>query len=118
MLKGLKQALCTPGPRDPTETETELCLSVCCRGTGQQWTAAGARALGPADLGMAKALVGEVTINSTIELPELTQDWERRLLKDINKTLCAPGSQEKRAVTPQETDPDLPVSVQGSLVEA
>ena len=28
MLRGLKQALCTPGLRDPTETETELCLSV------------------------------------------------------------------------------------------
>ena len=26
-------------------------------------------------------------------------------------------TQEKRAVTPQETDPDLPVSVQESLVE-
>ena len=24
MLRGLKQTLCTPGPRDPTETETEL----------------------------------------------------------------------------------------------
>ena len=43
----------TPGPRDPTETETKLCLSVSCGGTGQQWTAAGAGALGAADLGMA-----------------------------------------------------------------
>ena len=25
-----------PGPRDPTETEPELCLSVSCGGTGQQ----------------------------------------------------------------------------------
>ena len=30
----------------PTETETELCLSVCCGGTGQQQTAAGAGVLG------------------------------------------------------------------------
>ena len=45
--------LCTPGPRDPTETYTELCLSVSCGGTGQQWTAAGAGALGAVDLGMA-----------------------------------------------------------------
>ena len=37
----------------PTKTETELCLSVCCRGTGQQWTATGTEALGAADLGMA-----------------------------------------------------------------
>ena len=52
-LRGLKQALCTPGPRDPIETEPELCLSVSCRGTGQQWTAAGAGALGSVHLGMA-----------------------------------------------------------------
>ena len=45
--------LCAPRLRDPTETETELCLSVSCGGTGQQWTAAGAGALGAGDLGMA-----------------------------------------------------------------
>ena len=28
MLRGLKQTLCAPGPRDPTETEPELCLGV------------------------------------------------------------------------------------------
>ena len=44
---------CTPGPRDPTETEIELCLSVSCGGMGQQWTDTGAGALGAADLGMA-----------------------------------------------------------------
>ena len=44
---------CTPGPRDHTETEPELCLGVSCRGTGQQWPATGAGALGAADLGMA-----------------------------------------------------------------
>ena len=49
---GLKQTLCASGPRDPTETETELCLSVSCRGPGQHWTAAEAGALGAADLGM------------------------------------------------------------------
>ena len=53
MLRGLKQTLCTPGPRDPTETEIELCLSVSCGGMGQQWTDTGAGALGAADLGMA-----------------------------------------------------------------
>ena len=53
MLRGLKQTLCTPGPRDPTETETELCLSVSCGGTSQQWTASGAGALDAVYLGMA-----------------------------------------------------------------
>ena len=68
--------MCAPGPRDPTETETELCLSIFCGGVGQQWTATEAGALGAADLGMAFTLLEEVTINPTIELPELTQDWE------------------------------------------
>ena len=49
----LKQTLSTPGLRDPTETETELCLSVSCEGMGQQWPAAGARTLGAVDLGVA-----------------------------------------------------------------
>ena len=45
--------MCVLGPRDPTETETELCLNVSSGGMGQQWTATGAGALGAADLGMA-----------------------------------------------------------------
>ena len=50
ILRRLKQTLCAPGP---TQTEQELCLNVSSGGIGQQWTAAGARALGAADLGMA-----------------------------------------------------------------
>ena len=37
----LKQTLCTPAPRDHTETDTELCLSISCGGMGQQWTPTG-----------------------------------------------------------------------------
>ena len=37
----------------PTETESELCLSVSCGGMGQQWPAAEVRALDAAYLGMA-----------------------------------------------------------------
>ena len=111
VTRGFRQTLCTPGPRDPTETETELCLSVSCGGTGQQWTATGVGALGTADRDMAQALLEEVTIKPTIEPPELTQDWGNRLMEDTNKTLYMP-------VTPQETDPDLPISVQESPVEA
>ena len=51
--RGLKQTLCAPGPRDPTETEPELCLSVSCRGTGQPQTDAGTEVLSAVDLGMA-----------------------------------------------------------------
>ena len=47
------QTLGAPGPREPTETESELCLSVSSGGTDQQWTAAGAGALGAVDLGLA-----------------------------------------------------------------
>ena len=46
MLRGLKQTLCAPEPRNTTETETEQCLNVSCGGKGQQWTVAGAGALG------------------------------------------------------------------------
>ena len=53
----------------------------------------------------------EVTINPTMELPELTQDWINRLLEGTNQNLVHTRAQEKGAVTPQETDPDLPVNV-------
>ena len=53
MLGGLKQTLRTPGPRDPTEPEPELYLSVSCGGTYQQWPATGAGALGATEVGMA-----------------------------------------------------------------
>ena len=76
MLRGLKQTLCTSGHRDPTETDTELCVSISCGGTGQQRTATGTGILGAADLSMTLALFEEVAINPTIELPEITQDWE------------------------------------------
>ena len=57
----------------------------------------------------------EVTVNLTTELPELTQDWETDL-EDTDRNLCT-RTQEKGAVTPQETDPDLPVSVWESPAE-
>ena len=52
--------------------------------------------LGAADLGMAYALLMEVTINPTTDLPELTQDWGNRLLEGTNKILCAPGHRRKK----------------------
>ena len=73
--------------------------------------------MGAADLGMAYALLEEVTINPTIELPELTQDWGNRLLEGTNNTLCAAGERNSISMSPQETEPDLPVSVQESLVD-
>ena len=63
------------GPRDPIETVTELCLSVSCGGRVGSGLLQG-QGNGAADLGMAWALLEKVTINPTIELPELKQDWE------------------------------------------
>ena len=72
-------------------TEPELCLSVYCKGMGQSWPALEAGALSAADLGMVQALLEQVTVNPTTELPELTQDRGNRLLEDTNRTLWAPG---------------------------
>ena len=40
------------------------------------------------------------------------------MLRKLKQNLVCTRTQEKGAVTPQETDSDLPVSVQESLVEA
>ena len=67
--EGSNKTLCTPGSRDPTETEADLCW-VSCGGTGQQWPAAGAGALGAATWvtqPVAQALLEEVAVNPTIE---------------------------------------------------
>ena len=60
----------------------------------------------------------EVIINPAIELPELTQEWGNRLLEGTDRTFVHTRTQEKGAVTPQETDPDLHMSVQESPAEA
>ena len=62
--------------------------------------------MGAADLGMAYALLEEVTINPTIEPPELPQDWGNRLLEGTNKSLCAPGPRN-----PTETKPELCLNI-------
>ena len=41
------------------------------------------------------SLLGGVTINPNIELPELTQDWGNRPLEGTKKTLCTPGPRRK-----------------------
>ena len=59
----------------------------------------------------------EVFINFTTEPSELTQYWGNRFFEDTNSFLCI-RTQEKEVVTPQETDPDLPMSIQESLMKA
>ena len=58
----------------------------------------------------------EVTVNPTIELPELSQDWEIDSWRAQQNLVCT-RTQEKGALAPQETDPDLPGSVQESPSE-
>ena len=48
---------------------------------------------------------------------DLTKDWEKNLGGQKQNLVCT-RTQEKGAVTPQETDPDLPMSVQESPAEA
>ena len=58
----------------------------------------------------------EVATNPTIELPELTQDWEIDSWRtQQNRVHQDP---EERSSDPTRDDQDLPVSVQESLVEA
>ena len=68
-------------------------------------------------LGCGIALLEEVVINSTIEWPELKQDWEIDSWRHKQDLVCT-RAQKKGAVIPQETDPDLAGSVQESLAEA
>ena len=66
---------------------------------------------------MAYALLEEVTIVPTIEPPELIQDYGN-ILGGHKRNLVHTRTQEEGAVTPQETDPYLPLSVQESPAEA
>ena len=50
-------------------------------------------------------------------ITELTQAWGKSFGRH-KQNLVHTRTEEKEAVTPQETDSDLPVSVQESLVEA
>ena len=77
----------------------------CCRGRGS----------GCSRPGYGISPLGEVAINP----PQSRQNLHRTGETDSCRAqikLCV--HQEKGAVTPQEADPDLPVSVQESLVEA
>ena len=62
-------------------------------------------------------LLKEVTTNPIIELPELTQDWETDSWQAKTEPCVHQDPGERRAVTPQETDPGLPMSIQESLAE-
>ena len=74
------------------------------------------RGSGRSGLGVAEALLEEVAVDPTTEPPELTPDWETDSWWHKQNLVCT-RTQETGAVTPQETAPDLPVSVQESLAK-
>ena len=78
-------------PETPTETETELCLSV----SYGVWVSSGL----PQGQGL---WVQQTQVQhepswrrSSLSIPELTQDWRNRLLEGTNRTLCAPEPRRK-----------------------
>ena len=104
MLGVLKQTLCAPGPRDSTETEPELCLSVSCGGTGQQWPVAGA------GLWVEQTWVWHKPSWRRLPLtpPENHQNLQglgKQTFTGHKQKLVCTRTQDKGAMTPQETDP-------------
>ena len=91
MLRGLKQTVCAPEPRDPTETEIELCLSVPYGG----WVSSGL--LQGQGLWVQQTWVWHKPSwrMSPLTPPELTKDWRNRLLEGTNRTLCSPRPRRK-----------------------
>ena len=112
MLGGLKHTLCTPGPRNPTETEPQLCLSISCgsiissgppQGQGLWvWNKPSQKRL---------PLTHHRATRTRTGLGKQT-------LRGHKQNLVRTRTQKKGAVASQETDPQLPRSVQESPAEA
>ena len=115
-LRWLKRTLWAPGPRDPTETETEGCLSVSWAGPGQQWPAAGTQLRVQQTWAWHKPSWRRSPVTSPQSCQNLHRTGKQTPV-GTNRTLCT-RTQEKGAVTPQKTDPDLAVSVLESPAEA
>ena len=116
MLRGLRHTLYSPGPRDPTETEAELCLSVSC----EVRVSSGL----PQEQGLwvqqtwvwHKPSWRRLSLTSTQSCQNLHRTGKQTL--GGHKQNLVHQDPGERRVTPQETDPDLPVSVQEFPAEA
>ena len=101
----------------PTETEPELCLSVSCGSTRavacfrDRGSGCSRPGYGISPLGGGRHLPHHRTNRTYTGLGKQT-------LGGHKQNLVHTRTQEKGAVTPQETDPDMPMSVQESLAEA
>ena len=113
-MAGTNDTLCTPG--DPTETEPGLPLSVSCGGVSSGLPQG-------QGLWVQQAWVWH---KPSWRRSPLTHHRAARTYTGLGKqtlgghkwNLVGTRTQEKGAVTPQETEPDLPMSVQESLAEA
>ena len=63
---------------------------------GQQWNATGVRALGAVDLGMAQALLEEVTITPPESRQNLHRTEKTELGGGHKQSLCVPGPKRKK----------------------
>ena len=92
MLRRLKQTLCAPGPRDRTETETELfeCLL-------RRYGSAVASHRGRGS-GCRRPGYGVSSLGGGCHLPQhrTYTGWGNRLLEGTNRTLCAPVLRRKK----------------------
>ena len=94
MLRGLKQTLCAPRPKDAIETETN-CVWV---SPGEVWVSSGL--LQGQGLWVQQTWVWRECSWRRPPLPhhrppELTRDWGNRLLEGTNRNLYEPGHRRK-----------------------
>ena len=87
-------------------------MSVSCEGMGQQWPAAGAGALGAVDLGMdGISPLGGGRHQPHHRAARTYTGLGKQTLGGHKQKLMHTRTQEKGAVSPQENDSDLPMSV-------
>ena len=74
------------------------------------------RLMGAADLGMTKTILEQVALPH-LRAARTYTGLEKQTLGGHRQNLVCTTTQNKGALNPQETDPDLPMSVQKSPVE-
>ena len=106
-LRGLKNIFCTPRPRDPTETDTELCLSASSEATGQQ-SPAQVQGLWMQHTWVWHNPLGGGHHSIHHRVIKTYTGLGKQTLGGHKQSLVHTRNLEKGAVTPQEIDPDLP----------
>ena len=94
MLRRLKQTFCAPGPKHPTETETELCPNVSCGVRVSSGLLQG-RGSGGSRPGYGISPLGGGRHEPHHRAARTYTGLENRHLEGTNRTLCAPGTKRK-----------------------